>query len=147
LPTRTVQQGFFTGLEAAPRLQRVLRQTEMALADYPSQKVFFGPRMECMYAAFQKPVTQGMPLLWDPGNLFRPERLPYLLRTFQQDDPELLIFLRDDFTRMGLVAFYITNTATYQRVDRYGELTVYVRKKEVPITYIRLPKSALAPLQ
>ena len=146
-PTATIDGGFFSGLEAGPRLQSVLQQTSHALSSYPSQKVFFGPRMEVMYAEFNRSVTPEMPLLWDPGNLYSPARLPRLLLAFQQDDPDLLIFLKEDFTRMGLVAFYIRNTATYQRIDTYRELTVYVRKREVPITYIRVPEPSLAPPQ
>jgi hypothetical protein len=103
--------------------------------------------MEVMYAEFNRSVTPEMPLLWDPGNLYSPARLPRLLLAFQQDDPDLLIFLKEDYTRMGLVAFYIRNTATYQRIDTYRELTVYVRKREVPITYIRVPEPSLAPPQ
>jgi len=144
-PTATIHSGFFSGLEAGPRLQRVLQQTNRALSSYPSQKVFFGPRMEAMYAAFNRSVTPGMPLLWDPGNLFSPARLPRLLLTFQQDDPDLLIFLKEDYTRMGLVAFYMRKTATYQRIDTYSDLTVYVRKKEVPISYVHVPESGLLP--
>jgi hypothetical protein len=45
---------------------------------------------------------------------------------------------------MGLVAFYIRTTETYQRIDLFSELTVYVRRKEVPITYIRVPAGDLA---
>jgi hypothetical protein len=144
LPTKTIQGGFFAGLEAGPRLQRVLSQTGEVLSLIPAQKVFFGPRMEFGYAAFGKTVTPGMPLVWDAGSLFSPQRLPGFLLNFQQRDPDLLIFLKDDYTRMGLVAFYIRTTETYQRIDLFSELTVYVRRKEVPITYIRVPAGDLA---
>jgi hypothetical protein len=66
LPTRTIQSGFFAGLEAAPHLQRVLAQSAEALSRYPQQLVFFGPRMEFAYAVFNQPLMRGMPLLWDP---------------------------------------------------------------------------------
>jgi hypothetical protein len=145
LPTTTIQSGFFSGLQASPRLQKVLLQTSEVLSRYPSKKVFFGPRMEFEYAVFNKPVTPGMPLLWDVGNLFPQERFPYFLLNFQREDPDLLIFLWHDYTRMGPVGFYISNTATYQRIETYSELTVYVRKKDVPITYVHFPGSALAP--
>jgi hypothetical protein len=139
LPTQTIQSGFFSGLEAGPRLQRVLSQTGKALSLIPAQRVFFGPRMEFGYAAFGKPVTPGMPLVWDAGNLFSPQRLPQFLLNFQQRDPDLLIFLRGDYTGMGLVGSYIRITETYQRVDSFSELDVYVRRKDVPIASIRVP--------
>jgi hypothetical protein len=134
LPTTTIQSGFFAGLEAGPRLQRVLRQTEMTLSYYPSQKVFFGPRMESMYAAFNKPVTPGMPLLWDPGNLFPKERLPGMVATFQQDDPDLLIFLKDDSTRMDIMFDYIARSGAYAYSEDLSDITVFVRQKQVRVT-------------
>jgi hypothetical protein len=136
LPTKTIQSGFFTGLDASPRLQRVLAQSAEALSRYPARPVFFGPRMEFAYAVFNQPLMRGMPLLWDPGNMFSSERFPGLLLTFQQEDPGLLIFLKDDYTRMGPVGFYIQHTQTYQRIDSFGDVTVYLRRGEVPIAYI-----------
>jgi hypothetical protein len=139
VPTKTIQGGFFSGLEAGPRLQRVLHQTGEVLSILPSERVFFGPRLEFAYAAFGKPVTPGMPLVWDAGNLFSPARIPSLLLTIQKRDPDLLIFKKGDYTGMGLAAFYITTSEAYQRINNFSELTVYVRKKEVPVTYIRIP--------
>ena len=144
LPTETIQSGFFSGLEAGPRLQEVLSQTTQVLSLYPAEKVFFGPRMEFEYAVFNRTPMRGMPLLWDPGNMFSPHRLPKLLLTFQQQDPDLLIFLNNDYTRMGPVEFYIRNTNTYRRVDTFKQLTVYVRQKNVPIALVRIPASSTA---
>ena len=141
LQTQTIQSGFFAGLEAGPRLQRVLAQTSEVLSMYPSQRVFFGPRMEFAYAAFKKPLAPGMPLVWDAGNLFAAKRLPQFLLTFQQRDPDLLIFLKDDYTRMGLVATYIETAETYRHTDQFNELTVYVRNRSIPVTYITEPAS------
>jgi hypothetical protein len=143
LPTRTIQSGFFAGLRAGPRLQRVLAQSEEVLSRYPAKTVFFGPRVEFEYAVFNQPLIPGMPLLWDTGNLFPRERLLRMLLTFQRADPDLLIFLKDDYTRMELVGFYIEHTNTYQRIDSFGELTVYVRKREVPISYVQIPQESL----
>jgi len=127
-PTNIIEGGFLSGLKTGPHLQRVISDTAQVLSRWPSERVFFGPRVEFEYAVFNKPVTKGMPLLWDPGNLFSGERLPMLIRTFQQDDPELLIFLKDDYTRMQIMGSYIRNSDNYKRIDTYGALTVYVRK-------------------
>jgi hypothetical protein len=142
LPTRTIQSGFFSGLQAGPRLQRVLSQSGEVLSRYPAKAVFFGPRMEFEYAVFNKPLMPGMPLLWDTDTLFSRDRILHLLLTFQQEDPDLLIFLKDDYTRMEAVGFYISHTPTYQRIDSFGELTVYVRRKEVPISYVQAFRKA-----
>ncbi len=138
LPTRTIRGGFFSGLEAGPRLQRVIAETQQVLAITPTQSVFFGPRMEFEYAVFNKPLITGMPLLWDEGNLYSPDRTPQFLLAFQKADPDLLIFLKNDYTHMGLVGAYIARTNTYQRYDGFPDLTVYVRRREVPVAYIQL---------
>jgi len=145
LPTETIRSGFFAGLEAGPRLQRVLAQSGEVLSRFPSQKVFFGPRMEFEYAAFDKPVTAKMPLLWDPGNLYPRDRSLELLLAFQHSDPDLVILLKDDFTRMELMGFYLKHSNTYQLDDDFSELTVYLRRREIAVNYVRLPGSAVVP--
>lgn len=137
-PTREIDSGVFRGLQAGPRLQRVLRQTELALERYPAKTVFFGPRMEFGYAVFGRRPLEGLPLLWDPGNMFSPERLPALLLRFQQHDPDVLIFLKNDFTRMGIVGYYIQRSATYRRDESFSDITVFVRDRTVPISFIRI---------
>jgi hypothetical protein len=141
-PTTKVQSGFFSGLEAGPGLQKTLSQIATVLSMYPAKTVFFGPRIEFAYAQFNKPLTPRMPLLWDPGNLFSYSRFPRLLLTFQQQNPDLLIFLKEDYSLMGPVGIYIRNTATYRRIDTFSQLTIYVRKNEVPITFVRIPASS-----
>jgi hypothetical protein len=143
LPTRTLQSGFFAGLQAGPRLCTVLAQSAQVLSRYPGQRVFFGPRMEFGYAAFKQPAISGSPLLWDPGNLYSPRRSLQLLLNFQKQDPGLLIFLKDDYTRMGPVGFYIQHSSTYRRIDDFNELTVYLRNPEVPIVSARIPPGIL----
>jgi len=145
LPTRTIQGGFFNGLEAGPRLQRVLGQTRRVLSAFPDSKVFFGPRMECMYAVFDKPLTPGMPLLWDGGNLYPKERVAYFLLKFQEEDPDVLIFLKDDFTRMDAAEQYIRHSGAYHVTEDFSDITVFIRRKEVPIDYVQLPEAATPP--
>jgi hypothetical protein len=65
-----------------------------------------GPRLEFAYPVLGKAAISGMPLLWDTGNLFSQEQLPYYLLDFQRQQPDLLIFLRRDYARMGPVAYY-----------------------------------------
>ena len=138
--TVKVQGGFLDGLEAAPRLRRVQTEVRQVLDVHPGERIFFGPRMEFEYAAMARPPLSGKPLLWDSGNLFAPSRLPELLLRFQQHDPDVLIFLKNDFTRMGIVSYYIQRSATYRRDESYSDLTVFVRDRTVPISLIRLPR-------
>jgi hypothetical protein len=140
LPTHTLHGGFFDGLEAGPRLVRVQTEVRQVLDAHPGALVFFGPRMEFEYAAMDRPPLRGMPLVWDSHNMFSPERLPELLQRIQQYDPDVMIFLKNDFTRMGVVSYYIQRTATYSRDESNPELTVFVRDRTVPVSPIRLPR-------
>ena len=126
LPTEKIESGFLAGLDAGPKLLSVQKEVSNVLASYPSQKVFFGPRMEFEYAVFNRGVIPGLPVEWDVGTAYSPRREPELLRNFIKQDPDLLIFLKDDYTRMGLVARYITTTTRYCRLDDFDNLTVYV---------------------
>ena len=139
LPTQTLHGGFFDGLEAGPRLVRVQTEVRQVLEAHPGARVFFGPRMEFEYAAMDRPPLRGMPLVWDSHNMFSPERLPELLQRIQQYDPDVMIFLKKDFTRMGVVSYYIQRTATYRRDESNPEITVFVRDRTVPVSPIRLP--------
>jgi hypothetical protein len=136
LPTQTIRSGFFTGLEASPRLESVISQTETALSWVPHGKVFFGPRVEFEYAVFNRTPLRGLPLLWDTGVYYSRRRLPALIRSFQEHDPDLLIFLKDDFTRMDAMAYYVLTTPTYQRIDDFHDITVFVRRRNVPLSYV-----------
>lgn len=133
LPTRKVQKGFFTGLDAGPRLQRVLWQTQQVLMIFPNAKVFFGPRMEFNYAVFDKPPLPGMPLLWDTGNLFPESRLPQFISAFRKNDPDVLIFLKDDFTRMNEMETYILHSENYVFSEDFADITVFIKKKTPPV--------------
>jgi len=130
--TRMIDTGFFRGLEAGPRLLRVLAQTQQALDQHPSRVVFFGPRMEFSYAVFDRPVMWGMPLFWDSEGNFSPKRFPQMIADIRDQDPDILIFLKNDYTRMGAAADYIKSAAEYQRLDCFEDITVYVRKRVGP---------------
>jgi len=127
--TQMIHTGFFRGLEAGPRLQRVLAQTQEALERYPSHTVFFGPRMEFEYAVFHRSVMYGMPLFWDSEGNFSPKRFPRMITDIRAQNPDILIFLKDDYTRMGTVADYIRSASIYERLDSFEDLTVYVKKR------------------
>jgi hypothetical protein len=131
LPTRMIRSGFLKGLEAGPRLQRVLAETDQTLKLYPSKVVFFGPRMEFEYAVFNRQVMRGMPLFWDSEGMFSPARFPQMITDIRVQDPDLLIFLKDDYTRMGSVAEYIKSSPIYRKVDEFPDLTIYVRQRHL----------------
>jgi len=126
VPTQTIQSGFFKGMHSGPRLIRVLKQIESALHKYPANKVFFGPRMEFSYAVFHREPPKGLPIWWDPGTSFALEDFFSISREFDNNNFDLLIFLKGDYTRFGLL-YKITS---YEKVNEFSELDVYVRRKK-----------------
>lgn len=126
--TQTIRAGFFRGLRSGPRLPRVLGQLETALSRYPSNKVFFGPRMEFSYAVFRRDPPRGLPVWWDPGTSFALSDLPAISHSFETGDFDLMIFLKNDCTRMPPRAL-LRKLQTYDHVVEFSELDVYVRRK------------------
>lgn len=129
-PTQTIDSGFFTGLHSGPRLIAVLQQVEAALNQYPSRRVFFGPRMEFSYAAFRRDPPPGLPIWWHPGSSFPLEDFVAVSRAFENDDFDVLIFLKDDYTRMPVAAL-LHKLPAYERVPGFSELDVYVRRRGI----------------
>jgi hypothetical protein len=124
--TETMSSGFFAGLHSGPHLPRVLHQIESVLGEYPAQRIFFGPRMEFAYAAFRREPPRGMPIWWDPGTSFAMGDFYQISRAFDHNTFDLLIFLKDDYTRFGL----LYKLSAYQKVTSFSDLDVYVRRKE-----------------
>lgn len=129
LPTVRIDSGFFAGMQASPRLSRLQNEVAAVLQVHSARTVFFGPRIDFEYAAFHRHVPDGLPLSWATGHLYSEDRLPDFLAALRKGDPDLLVFLKDDYTRMGLVADYIQSSPDYWRIDQFQDLTVYVRKR------------------
>jgi hypothetical protein len=106
----------------------VLQQVEDALDRYPSNKVFFGPRMEFSYAAFRREPPRGLPIWWHPGSSFAISDMVGVLHALENGDFDLLIFLKDDHTRMPLAALE-HKLISYDRVPGFSDLDVYVRRE------------------
>ena len=126
--TETIQTGFFQGLHSGPRLPRVLGQLERALSKYPSNKVFFGPRIEFSYAVFLREPPRGLPVWWDPGTSFALSDLPAISHSLEASDLDLMIFLKNDCTRMPIQPLR-HKLQSYDHVVEFSELDVYVRRK------------------
>lgn len=128
--TQTISAGFFQGLHSGPRLVAVLGQLENVFRRYPSDKVFFGPRLEFSYAAFKREPPRGLPIWWHPGSSFPLSDFVAVSQAFENDRFDLLIFLKDDNTRMPVGALQ-HKLSSYDRVPGFSELDVYVSRKQV----------------
>ncbi len=78
----------------------VLGEVDAAVAAHPGARIFFGPRMEFLYAREHVASPEGLPLWWHPGTSFPFSAGPAVLNAWQNDHLDLLIFLHDDRTRV-----------------------------------------------
>jgi hypothetical protein len=127
VPAERIKTGFFEGLHSGPRLIEVLREIESTLNTYPSKKVFFGPRIEFSYAAFRRDPPPGLPIWWHPGTSYAVRDIAGVSQALAKDDFDLMIFLKDDRTRMPLWTLQPKLTL-YSKVAGFSELDVYVKK-------------------
>jgi hypothetical protein len=117
---------FFPNLKASARFETTVTQVGQVLRQYPGP-VFFGPRMEFGYAAFNLPSPKHLPILWDPGNQFSSDQESTILADWQHHKFATLIFLKDDFTYYSREFFKVIDLG-YSRDDTYSQLTVFHAK-------------------
>ncbi len=91
---------FFGNFKACSPFFSVLHETDRIVAAHPGARVFFGPRMEFMYAREHVPSPEGLPLWWHPGTSFPVSDEQAILNAWQANHFGLIVFLHDDRTRM-----------------------------------------------
>ncbi|HXI43463.1 MAG TPA: hypothetical protein VNH83_26010 [Bryobacteraceae bacterium] len=131
---------FFKGFYGSGTLKRTIEQAELAAhvgpkfcnkqglcVDMDAPNVFYGPRLEWMYAATGRKSPAGLPIWWDPVSAFPKETTDSIIQRWQDMQFDTLIFCRWDapfyevtFGRAILDGYYLDN--------RYSELTVFRRK-------------------
>ncbi len=95
-----IDDPFFGSFTTCRNLASVLEQTDAAIHAFKPRSVFFGPRMEFLYAREHIASPRGLPLWWHPGSSYPVSAVPEILSAFEADRPQLLIFLRDDRSHM-----------------------------------------------
>lgn len=91
---------FFGAFTTCRNLASVLEETDAVIHTRDAQSVFFGPRMEFLYARYRLTSPRGLPLWWHPGSSYPLQYEPRILAAFEADRPQLLIFLHDDRSHM-----------------------------------------------
>ncbi len=129
---------FFRGLATEAHFARVLQQVEAALATAgtPPNRVFFGPRLECCYAAYNRPFPKGLPIWWEKvpsshrgDRYLTEEKTPDYLgpaRWLADDapvDPRVQHFIDADFT---LCIFVRSGAHTADMTFVPGDLRAYL---------------------
>src|SRR5581483_244910 len=96
----SIQDPFFGGFTTCRNLASVLAETDAAIHTRNAQSVFFGPRMEFLYARYRLTAPRGLPLWWHPGSSYPLPCERRILAAFEADRPQILIFLHDDRSHM-----------------------------------------------
>ena len=91
---------FFGKFSACSGFFTVLSETDAALSATSSKHVFFGPRMEFLYARNGIPSPIGLPLWWHPGSSYPEEDTTKVVQAWEADQFDLLIFPHNDRTRV-----------------------------------------------
>ncbi|HEV2576555.1 MAG TPA: hypothetical protein VGU25_05035 [Acidobacteriaceae bacterium] len=95
-----IHDPFFGSFTTCRNLASILEETDSAIHTLTPRSVFFGPRMEFLYARYRLASPRGLPLWWHPGSAYPLPAEPAILAAFEADRPQLLIFLHDDRSHM-----------------------------------------------
>lgn len=95
--SHTVTDGFFKGVRCGVILDETLKEMDYLLRQNPSASVWFGPRMQWGYAAFDKPSPIHEPVQWDRA-MFDASREKDFFDTFLQSRHQLLILYKNDLS-------------------------------------------------
>ncbi len=135
-----IHDPFFGPFTTCRNLASMLEETDAAIHTLTPHSVFFGPRMEFLYARYRLVSPRGLPLWWHPGSSYPLQYEPQILAAFAADHPQLLIFLHDDRSHMP-AALLAHMSHEYQQLPHapaphYADLTndptaqidIYIRR-------------------
>jgi hypothetical protein len=92
-----IADGFFKGVHCGDIFDEILKEMAEVLRQAQSATVWFGPRMEWGYAAFDKPSPLHEPVVWDPLTMFDNSKEQLYFDHFLQSRRQVLIFFKNDF--------------------------------------------------
>jgi predicted dienelactone hydrolase len=84
--------------------------------------------MEFSYAAFRREPPRGLPIWWHAGSSFAVSDMAGVLHALDNDDFDMMVFLKNDRTRVPVVALQ-HKLSSYDLIGGFSELDVYVRRK------------------
>ena len=94
----TLADGFFKGVHCGDIFDEALKEVAEVLRREPSSTVWFGPRMQWAYAAFDKPSPLHEPVIWDPGTMLAKSDQELYFNNFLRNRRQLLILFKNDVT-------------------------------------------------
>ena len=128
-PRVEVRDRFFGTLQNCTSLHGVLEETDWVMEAHPHAKVFFGPRIEFEYARERVLSPLHLPLWWHPDTSYPRRTEASIVRAWEDDRFDLLVFARNDRTRMpqGILDDIAKD---FKVVPGMPELDVFVRKTD-----------------
>ena len=99
-PQSSRSDRFFGNFNACTGFFTVLSETDAAVAATSSKHVFFGPRMEFLYARDRVRSPLGLPLWWHPGSSYPEEDTVKVVEAWEENRFDLLLFPHNDRTRL-----------------------------------------------
>lgn len=93
----TISGGFFKGVLCGDIFDEVLKEEANVLQQNPTADIWFGPRMQWGYAAFDKPSPLHEPVIWDP-TMYDRTKESFYFNNFLQNKHDLLILCKNDLS-------------------------------------------------
>lgn len=123
-----IDDGYFKGLYTGTRFHGVRYETHKILQQMGvGQAVFFGPRIEFSYMDNELNSPNLLPLWWHPGSSYPLKKDKNILKSFEDNNFSLLVFLAQDKTRMpGDIIRYVDKY--FEKIDGYTMIDVYRRR-------------------
>ena len=118
---------FFSSMHTGQRFPRVVAEIKTALAHPGTGTVFFGPRMEWGYAAFNLPSPEHVPVWWHKGSSYAVADEAEVFKGWRQHRFDELIFLKDDLTDPGFYDFLPLVKSDYVRDDSFPNISLFRR--------------------
>lgn len=88
---------FFADLRTGEGFAEILKEEKSVMDSNPRGPIFFGPRMEFSYAAFNIRSPKFLPIWWDPGAAFPLSQESKYIASWEQHRFGTLIFYKNDF--------------------------------------------------
>jgi len=101
LSDRAPSPPFFKGLRTGNIFSEVCSEVDVVLARFGSSSVYFGPRMQWAYAAFELTPPLNQPSWWDPGVSFPKRMESFYIKAWASRKFETVVLFKNDLTYMS----------------------------------------------
>lgn len=98
-PEVTIHDSFFGAFETRQAFADLLREVDTVVSHSRDERIFFGPRMEFLYARERIASPLDLPIWWHLGTSYAISQESNVENNWEKDHFELLIFAKGDRTR------------------------------------------------